>query len=158
MTAAGTPGALTTEGAVRASPEALTRPDEAEAQTSADAAAAAAMVSTAPFSVAGVSWLLTPFGFLESCAERCARAHMRCDDTRFPSSFQDFVSVVGATNPESGRDDVCASVLENDPSRHCVFPLYALSGRCYRQPNRAPSCVTAEDAHADCQHFCPCVK
>ena len=116
------------------------------------------MVSTAPFSVAGVSWLLTPFGFLESCAERCARAHMRCDDTRFPSSFQDFVSVVGATNPESGRDDVCSSVLENDPSRHCVFPLYALSGRCYRQPNRAPSCVTAEDAHADCQHFCPCVK
>ena len=152
------PAALTTEGAVRASPEALTRPDEAEAQTSADDAAAAAMVSTAPFSVAGVSWLLTPFGFLESCAERCARAHMRCDDTRFPSSFQDFVSVVGATNPESGRDDVCASVLETDPSRHCVFPLYALSGRCYRQPNRAPSCVTAEDAHADCQHFCPCVK
>ena len=152
------PSALTTEGAVRASPEALTRPDEAEAQTSADDAAAAAMVSTAPFSVAGVSWLLTPFGFLESCAERCARAHMRCDDTRFPSSFQDFVSVVGATTPESGRDDVCASVLENDPSRHCVFPLYALSGRCYRQPNRAPSCVTAEDAHADCQHFCPCVK
>jgi len=152
------PSALTTEGAVRASPEALTRPDEAEAQTSADDAAAAAMVSTAPFSVAGVSWLLTPFGFLESCAERCARAHMRCDDTRFPSSFQDFVSVVGATNPESGRDDVCASVLETDPSRHCVFPLYALSGRCYRQPNRAPSCVTAEDAHADCQHFCPCVK
>ena len=152
------PSALTTEGAVRASPEAFTRPDEAEAQTSADDAAAAAMVSTAPFSVAGVSWLLTPFGFLESCAERCARAHMRCDDTRFPSSFQDFVSVVGATNPESGRDDVCASVLETDPSRHCVFPLYALSGRCYRQPNRAPSCVTAEDAHADCQHFCPCVK
>ena len=152
------PSALTTEGAVRASPEALTRPDEADAQTSADDAAAAAMVSTAPFSVAGVSWLLTPFGFLESCAERCARAHMRCDDTRFPSSFQDFVSVVGATNPESGRDDVCASVLETDPSRHCVFPLYALSGRCYRQPNRAPSCVTAEDAHADCQHFCPCVK
>ena len=152
------PAALTTEGAVRASPEALTRPDEAEAQTSADDAAAAAMVSTAPFSVAGVSWLLTPFGFLESCAERCARAHMRCDDTRFPSSFQDFVSVVGATTPESGRDDVCASVLETDPSRHCVFPLYALSGRCYRQPNRAPSCVTAEDAHADCQHFCPCVK
>jgi len=152
------PSALTTEGAVRASPEALTRPDEAEAQTSADDAAAAAMVSTAPFSVAGVSWLLTPFGFLESCAERCARAHMRCDDTRFPSSFQDFVSVVGATTPESGRDDVCASVLETDPSRHCVFPLYALSGRCYRQPNRAPSCVTAEDAHADCQHFCPCVK
>lgn len=151
------PAALTTEGAVRASPEALTRPDEAEAQTSAEAAAAAA-TPAAPFSVAGVSWLLTPFGFLESCAERCARAHMRCDDTRFPSSFQDFVSVVGATNPESGRDDVCASVLENDPSRHCVFPLYALSGRCYWQPNRAPSCVTAEDAHADCQHFCPCVK
>jgi hypothetical protein len=151
------PAALTTEGAVRASSEALTRPDEAEAQTSAEAAAAAA-TPAAPFSVAGVSWLLTPFGFLESCAERCARAHMRCDDTRFPSSFQDFVSVVGATNPESGRDDVCASVLENDPSRHCVFPLYALSGRCYRQPNRAPSCVTAEDAHADCQHFCPCVK
>ena len=152
------PAALTTEGAVRASPEALTRPDEAEAQTSADAAAAAAATPSSPFSVAGVSWLLTPFGFLESCAERCARARMRCDDTRFPSSFQDFVSVVGATNPESGRDDVCASVLENDPSRHCVFPLYALSGRCYRQPNRAPSCVTAEDAHADCQHFCPCVK
>ena len=152
------PAAFTTEGAVRASPEALTRPDEAEAQTSADAAAAAATTPSAPFSVAGVSWLLTPFGFLESCAERCARAHMRCDDTRFPSSFQDFVSVVGATNPESGRDDVCSSVLENDPSRHCVFPLYALSGRCYRQPNRAPSCVTAEDAHADCQHFCPCVK
>ena len=152
------PAALTTEGAVRASPEALTRPDEAEAQTSADDAAAAAATPSAPFSVAGVSWLLTPFGFLESCAERCARAHMRCDDTRFPSSFQDFVSVVGATTPESGRDDVCASVLETDPSRHCVFPLYALSGRCYRQPNRAPSCVTAEDAHADCQHFCPCVK
>ena len=152
------PAALTTEGAVRASPEALTRPDEADAQTSADDAAAAAATPSAPFSVAGVSWLLTPFGFLESCAERCARAHMRCDDTRFPSSFQDFVSVVGATNPESGRDDVCASVLETDPSRHCVFPLYALSGRCYRQPNRAPSCVTAEDAHADCQHFCPCVK
>ena len=151
------PAALTTEGAVRASSEALTRPDEAEAQTSAEAAAAAA-TPAAPFSVAGVSWLLTPFGFLESCAERCARAHMRCDDTRFPSSFQDFVSVVGATNPESGRDAVCASVLETDPSRHCVFPLYALSGRCYWQPNRAPSCVTAEDAHADCQHFCPCVK
>ena len=151
------PAALTTEGAVRASSEALTRPDEAEAQTSAEAAAAAA-TPAAPFSVAGVSWLLTPFGFLESCAERCARAHMRCDDTRFPSSFQDFVSVVGATNPESGRDAVCVSVLETDPSRHCVFPLYALSGRCYRQPNRAPSCVTAEDAHADCQHFCPCVK
>lgn len=152
------PAALTTEGAVRASSEALTRPDEAEAQTSAEAAAAAAATPAAPFSVAGVSWLLTPFGFLESCAERCARAHMRCDDTRFPSSFQDFVSVVGATNPESGRDAVCVSVLETDPSRHCVFPLYALSGRCYRQPNRAPSCVTAEDAHADCQHFCPCVK
>jgi hypothetical protein len=83
---------------------------------------------------------------------------MRCDDTKFPTTFQDFVAVVGATNPEPGRDDVCASVLETDPSRHCVFPLYALSGRCYQQPARQASCVTAEDAHADCQHFCPCVK
>jgi hypothetical protein len=108
--------------------------------------------------VEGVAWLLTPFGYLETCEQRCARAKMRCDDTKFPTTFQDFVSVVGATNPEPGRDDVCASVLETDPSRHCVFPLYALSGRCYQQPARQASCVTAEDAHADCQHFCPCVK
>ena len=146
------PAALTTEGAVVAPPEALLRPEDVPAD------AAPAATATAPFSVAGVAWLLTPFGYLETCEQRCARAKMRCDDTKFPSTFQDFVSVVGATNPEPGRDDVCASVLETDPSRHCVFPLYALSGRCYQQPARAPSCVTAEDAHADCQHFCPCVK
>ena len=147
------PAALTTEGAVRASPEALALPVEAEALEPASEDA-----TDAPFSVDGVSWLLTPFGYLESCEARCARAKMRCDAARFPSTFQDFVSVVGATNPEAGRDDVCSSVLESDPGRHCAFPLYALSGRCYQQPARAPSCVTEEDAHADCQHFCPCVE
>lgn len=148
------PTALTTEGAVVAPPEALRRPEDDVA----DAATASSASIDSAFSVAGVAWLLTPFGYLETCEQRCARAKMRCDDTKFPTTFQDFVSVVGATNPEPGRDDVCASVLETDPSRHCVFPLYALSGRCYQQPARQASCVTAEDAHADCQHFCPCVK
>ena len=144
------PAALTTEGATRASPEALALPEETQTPAPTE-------TSRTPFSVDGVAWLLTPFGYLESCESRCARAKMRCDDTKFPTTFQDFVSVVGATTPEAGRDDVCVSVLETDPSRHCVFPLYALSGRCYQQPARAPSCVTAEDSHADCQHFCPCV-
>ena len=148
------PAALTTEGAVVAPPEAFRRPEDDVA----DAAPASSASIDSPFSVAGVALLLTPFGYLETCEQRCARAKMRCDDTKFPTTFQDFVSVVGATNPEPGRDDVCASVLETDPSRHCVFPLYALSGRCYQQPARQASCVTAEDAHADCQHFCPCVK
>ena len=110
------------------------------------------------FSLAGVEWLLTPFGTFESCVDRCAREKKVCSDEKWPESFGDFVSVVGATAPEDGRDSICAQVLQQDVSRHCAHSVVALSGRCYFQSmHRAPSCTTEEDSHSDCQHFCPCV-
>lgn len=110
------------------------------------------------FSVAGVEWLLTPFGHLESCTSRCGRTGKTCSDDQWPRTFGDFVSVVGATAPEDGRDSICAQVLQQDVSRHCAHSVVALSGRCYFQSmHRAPACGTEEDSSSDCQHFCPCV-
>jgi hypothetical protein len=91
------PAALTTEGAVVAPPEALRRPED-------DIAVDASSASIdSPFSVAGVAWLLTPFGYLETCEQRCARAKMRCDDTEVPDNVPGFRCRGGRDEPGTGQ-------------------------------------------------------
>jgi len=163
LRAAGAGGIATEEPAANAAdgvpsppPDLPTRPAASASDVPGGDASAAAAAVAAEEEESGTRWLLTRFGFLESCADRCARAKRTCVETQWPSTFSEFLGVVVATVPDEGRDGICAQVSREDDSRHCASSAFALSGRCIFQPSRTPSCAAAADDHSDCQRFCPC--
>ena len=108
---------------------------------------------------AGVEWVQTEFGKLQTCQERCTMVQKSCVEHSWPNNMNDLRDVASRTTAADGKGGVvaCKEILMNDKTEHCGG-VAALSGRCFLSPSHGhlPASCTYAPKNSDCTHMCPC--
>ena len=105
---------------------------------------------------AGVEWVQTEFGKLQTCQERCTMVQKSCVEHSWPNNMNDLRDIASRTTAADGKGGVvaCKEILMNDKTEHCGG-VAALSGRCFSHGHLPASCTYAPK-NSDCTHMCPC--
>jgi len=108
---------------------------------------------------AGVEWVQTEFGKLQTCQERCTMVQKSCVEHSWPNNMNDLRDIASRTTAADGKGGVvaCKEILMNDKTEHCGG-VAALSGRCFLSPSHGhlPASCTYAPKNSDCTHMCPC--
>ena len=107
---------------------------------------------------AGVEWVQTEFGKLQTCQERCTMVQKSCVEHSWPNNMNDLRDIASrSTAAAAGRRRRVQEILMNDKTEHCGG-VAALSGRCFLSPSHGhlPASCTYAPKNSDCTHMCPC--